>query len=123
MSAQARRVLSVVPDLFFAARIAETARAAGVTLVAAGAGEAAALCAAGPPDLVILDLTAPGALEAARALKAAPATRHIPLLGFCPHVETALREAARAAGVEEVLPRSLFTKRLPDLLTGEPGPR
>ena len=38
------------------------------------------------------------------------------VIGFAPHVETELLEAAIAAGCDEALPRSLFFKRLPDIL-------
>ena len=118
-----RRVLVLVPDLFFAARIAETARAAGVTIESASPAAAAERCRAVAPDLVILDLHAAGdPLDAVRALKSDPATLGIPVVGFHSHVDTELRERALAAGVDRVLPRSAFTVRLAALLTGEkPG--
>ena len=118
-----RRVVAVAPDLFFAARIAATATLLGVALETPAPGEALAALRAHPPDLVILDLQAPGdPLALTRALKADPATRGIPVVGFYPHVEGALREAALAAGVDHVLPRSAFTARLAGLLAGAPGP-
>jgi NADH:ubiquinone oxidoreductase subunit 6 (subunit J) len=42
-------------------------------------------------------------------------------VGFYPHVDRALREAALAAGVDQVLPRSAFTVRLAALLAGALG--
>ena len=72
---------------------------------------------------MILDLQAPGdPLALTRALKSDPATRGIPVVGFYPHVEGALREAALAAGVDQELPRSAFTVRLAALLAGTGGP-
>jgi len=44
-----RRVVAVVPDLFFATRIATTAQALGVELVACAAAEALAACRRDPP--------------------------------------------------------------------------
>lgn len=115
-----RRVVAVVPDLFLATRIAVTAARLGITLETPAPQEALVAIRRRPPDLVILDLRAPGdPLALARALKADPATRSVPVVGFYPHVEGALREAALAAGVDHVLPRSAFTARLPALLAGE----
>lgn len=117
-----RRVVAVVPDLFFATRIAVTAVRLGVTLETPATEEALAAIRGRPPALVILDLRAPGdPLALARALKADPETRSVPVVGFYPHVEGALRERALAAGVDQVLPRSAFTARLPALLAGEAG--
>jgi CheY-like chemotaxis protein len=55
-----------------------------------------------------------------RALKDDPDARRIPIVAFYPHVETERRDAARAAGADQVLPRSAFTVRLASLLTGVP---
>lgn len=115
-----RRVVAVVPDLFFATRIAGAAAQLGVTLETPGASEALACIGTSAPDLVILDLTAAGdPLALVRSLKAEAATRAIPLIGFYPHVDQALRAAALAAGVDQVMPRSAFTARLAALLAGE----
>jgi hypothetical protein len=45
----------------------------------------------------------------------------VPVTGFFSHVDHATRDAALAAGVDEVLPRSAFVSRLPALLAGEPA--
>jgi CheY-like chemotaxis protein len=118
----ARRVIMVVPDLFFATRIAATAAQLGVALETPAAEDALAAIRLLPPDLVILDLRAAGdPFALVRALKADPATRSVPVIGFYPHVEGALRAAALAAGIDQVLPRSAFTARLSALLAGEGG--
>ena len=115
-----RRVVAVVPDLFFAARIAGAADQAGVTLAMPAPGAARETIRAEPPQLVILDLHAPGdPLGLARELRADPATRALPIVGFYSHVDQALRAAALAAGLTQVLPRSAFTRRLPALLAGD----
>jgi len=115
-----RRVMAVVPDLFFAARIAGAAQQLGVTLTMPAPGTAREAIRGAPPDLVILDLHAPGdPLELARALRSDPDTRSLPIVGFYSHVDQALRAAALAAGLDQVLPRSAFTRRLPALLAGE----
>jgi CheY-like chemotaxis protein len=115
-----RRVVAVVPDLFFAARIAGVAERLGVALEMQAPAAALGAIRIAPPELVILDLHAPGdPLRLARDLRGDPATRSLPIVGFYSHVDRALREAALAAGLDQVLPRSAFTARLPALLAGE----
>jgi CheY-like chemotaxis protein len=111
-------VIAVVPDLFFAAKLQATARAAGVDLALVAAADALERCAASPPARVVLDLHAPGAIALARALKADRRTASLRLTGFYSHVDSALRAEAIAAGVDDVLPRSAFVNRLPELLGG-----
>lgn len=109
-------VVVVCPDLFFAAKIAAVARAAGAAPEFVAPADALARVAAAPPARVLLDLHAPGALELAAALAADPRARGIPVVGFHSHVDADLRRAALAAGVAEALPRSAFVARLPALL-------
>ena len=119
------RILVAVPDLYFAAKIAATAEACGAEiemLAPAAIAEAARAAASGFParpaaTLVILDLAAGAeALSAAHALKGDPVTRPVTIVGFYSHVDQALRDAALAAGIDHVLPRSAFVGRLPELL-------
>jgi len=118
-----RRVVAVVPDLFFATRISATAREVGVALEILAPDAALAAIRNAPPSLVLLDLHAPGdPLALVRALRAGPETRTVPVLGFYAHVDQALRQAALEAGVDQALPRSAFTHMLPALLRGEKTP-
>ena len=118
-----RRVTAVVADLFFVAKIAATAEAAGVALetldVAAARNRWLAPGARELPSLVLVDLAlGEPALALVRELRATTAGTHLPIAGFYSHVDTATRDAAIAAGVDPVLPRSAFVARLPALLTG-----
>jgi CheY-like chemotaxis protein len=108
-------VLVLVDDLFFQAKLAETARQVGVALKMVSTGEAL-LRAAGEDSvaLVIVDLNAPQSVEAIEKLRAAGRAR--PVVAFLSHVRTDLAERARAAGCQQVLPRSKFTKDLAALL-------
>ncbi|MEO5617305.1 MAG: hypothetical protein ABIS67_06010 [Candidatus Eisenbacteria bacterium] len=124
-TATVRHVVAFVPDLFFAAKIAATAEAAGVKFESLDAGAALERCLArtgppgGAPQLLILDLGAgEAALALARALSADETCRDVPMVGFFSHVEISTRDAALAAGVHTVLPRSAFVARLPELLRG-----
>jgi CheY-like chemotaxis protein len=115
-------VIAVVPDLFFAAKITAVAKAAGVEVRFVSLPEALPRCRDDAPDLVLLDLHAPGDVPAlVRALRADPATRPLAVVGFYSHVESATRAAALEAGVDRALPRSAFVSRLPALLAGTDG--
>jgi CheY-like chemotaxis protein len=110
-----RRVLMLVDDLFFATRIATAARHLGIEVLRDLAAGGAA------PDLVVIDLhSRRDPLAAIASLKAAPATREVPIVAFLSHVETGLRDRARAAGADIVLPRSAFTAKLAEILAGKP---
>lgn len=64
----------------------------------------------GSATLVIVDLDRTD--DPARFVEASAHT-----IGYGSHVEEAALAAARAAGFDEVLPRSVFWRRLPELLT------
>lgn len=117
-------VLALVDDLFFQARLTETARKLGVTLKTVSTGatlvkmlEAAPDGANGDlPRLVIVDLNArQGAVEAIEQLQRSG--NPIPVIGFLSHVQTELAERARAAGCKQVMPRSSFTANLSEILS------
>ncbi len=119
------KVIALVDDLFFRARIAETARHTGVVFEAVGTGKellermrsasGTPEATDGRPALIVLDLNARGgALEALRELQAAG--NQIPVVAFLSHVQAELAEQARAAGCAEVMPRSKFTQNLGAIL-------
>ena len=113
-SPSARRVLAVIPDLFFATKVAATAKALGVELELVPPPRATVRASEAPPSLLLLDLHAPDAVALVAALKAAFPT--LPVVGFYSHVETALRASALAAGADAALPRSQFVGKLAALL-------
>ena len=108
-------IIALVKDLIFSSRIGATARAesAAVQMVRDPA-QLASLNGA----LLILDLNLAGAIEAASAWLAAGGSdapqRHA--VGFVSHVDAATIDAAKAAGIPQVLPRSRFVQVLPELL-------
>lgn len=117
-----RSVIAIVDDLFFASKIRGTAEALGVAVSfprhADGVKE---VIQRNPPVIILCDLHSEkfDLLGLARTLKADPATRDIPLIGFFSHVQTELQSAAEDAGFDRVMPRSLFTKNLAGILSGE----
>ena len=58
-----------------------------------------------PPDVVVVDLRRPGVIDACAGIGA-----HV--IGFGPHVDDDLLAAATDAGIDEVLPRSVFFSRV-----------
>ncbi len=116
-----RRVIAVVPDLFFATRITATAKAAGVEVSLLGMPQALDRIRTDPPDLVLLDLNADGDAPAlVRSLKDDARTRTVTVVAFGSHVETERLKAVREAGADHAMARSAFTHLLPQLLRGEP---
>jgi hypothetical protein len=109
-----KRILAVVPDLLIEIRIEAAARALDATVEPISAPDAAERIASSSPALVIVDLAAPG-LDLAPIASAARRGR-VGLAGFYPHVDVALRRAAKDAGVEHVYARSRFLRDLPTIL-------
>lgn len=110
------QVLAMVDDLFFQAKIVETARHVGVDLkVCTTPDGLLAEFFKATPNLVVVDLNARNQpLQAVERMQTAAA--NVPLVGFLSHVQTELAEQARAAGCREVMPRSKFTMDLATIL-------
>ena len=114
-----QKVLVGVSDLFFQAKIAETAKHLGVDLIFARNFDLVMeRVAAEPPALLILDLNSDPCkpLEVLARVKADPALRAVPILAFLSHVQTELKQQAAAAGCDQILPRSAFSANLPEIL-------
>ena len=112
-------VLAVVDDLFFLAKLEETARQVGVELATVRAADFRLESVRQQrPALAIFDLnaTSGNAVELVRQLKADGELAQIPVLAFLSHVQVDLQRAAQQAGCDQVLPRSQFTATLPALL-------
>ena len=112
-------ILAILDDLMFTSKIKTAAGQLGVPISFARSAQAAlADMRAHTPALVIFDLNNPRTdpLGTVGVMKADPALARIPTVGFASHVQTDVIEAARRAGVDEVLARSTFTQRLPEIL-------
>jgi DNA-binding NarL/FixJ family response regulator len=110
------RVIALVDDLFFQAKMLETAKHLGVELRVCVTPEAlVAEATKNTTRLAIVDLNARAKpLEAIVRMQAtAPG---VPVVAFLSHVQAELAEAARAAGCREVMPRSQFTRNLATIL-------
>lgn len=115
------RGLLLSANLFFASKVTGTAQALGYQVDLVAKPEMVAECvASGAYRCLFIDLGTPG-LQIGELIAALPAEAPLRRLAFGPHVETALFEAARAAGCDEVLPHSRFSGQLPQLLRSELG--
>jgi len=101
------RVLSIAADLMLGSKVQETLTAAGHEVVASAAIEETTWDGI---DLIVADLD----VENPEALVGLG----MPVLGYYSHVDVATKEAAEAAGVDMVVPRSRMARELPDLVKG-----
>ena len=118
------KILAFVPDVFFQARISETARRLGAVVRFAGSVDsffAAASATEDSPSLILVDLNATdaGAPEAGVAAleRLRAAGNQTPAVAFLSHVQHDLAARAGAFSDVEVMPRSKFTQDLPAILS------
>lgn len=111
-------ILAVVDDIFFLAKIQQTARQLGVTVEAVAPDSLAARLQENGAGGILLDLNhrSGKAIAVLESLKNVPATRSIPIVAFLSHVQTDLAQAAHAAGCDRVMARSAFSQQLPIIL-------
>jgi CheY-like chemotaxis protein len=114
-SSQPITVAVVAADLIFAARIRAAANAAGVRARFART-DSELLDAAADADLVIVDLDARWVDPSQSIQRLKQAGK--PIVAFVSHVRAAAIEAARAAGADRVLARSVFVRLLPEIMSG-----
>jgi hypothetical protein len=107
------RVVAVVRDLFFVARIRETARLAGIPLEFARTPEDLARALATRPRFVLMDLTAD--FDYASLFAAVEAAGRPPVLGFTTHA-LARQTQPWHARCERVVTKETLTQELPTLL-------
>lgn len=99
------RVVAVAADLMMGSKVEATLRAAGHEVTLAPSLQEAPLDRA---ELIVADLDA----ENPEALVGLG----VPVLGYYSHVEVETREAADAAGVDLIVPRSRLAREMPQLV-------
>ncbi len=111
--------LVLTDDLLDGSRIAGHVKAAGLDVLTCRDSTALRAAVARQPALALIDLHNPGLVieTVVPALRAAG----VRVIGFGSHVDVARLKAARAAGCDEVLPRSAFFEGLEAKLTGPAG--
>src|SRR5688572_28960848 len=111
-------IAAIVTDLIFSTKITSTASAVGSAVkIVRSLDKLADRLAARIDSLVIIDLDAESidVLEAIRLCRAAAQPPRT--IAYVSHVRAELIEAARSAGVDEVMARSAFVAKLPSLLS------
>ena len=111
--AERRAVVAVVKDLFFVARIRETARMCGVPLTFARTPQDLAESVAGQPRMVLIDLT--GGFDYEAMFDALGEARP-PVLAFTTHA-LARQTQVWHARCDRVVTKETLTAELPALLT------
>lgn len=101
------RVLSISTDLMLGSKVDATLAAAGHEVTTSPSIEESTWDG---KDLIVADLD----VESPEALVGLG----VPVLGYYSHVDVETREAAQAAGVDLVVPRSRMARELPDLVKG-----
>jgi CheY-like chemotaxis protein len=117
------RIVAVVNDLFFVAKIRETAERAGAAVEFATSEQALWARSDDKPALVIVDLnlTAIQPLSLIAKIKNDPAWKQTSVLGFVSHVQSDLIQKAQEAGCDRVVARSAFARELPQILGKQVG--
>ena len=121
------RIFAFVDDLFFAAKIQETARKLNVKVEFAkndkDLAERMQQNGEEKPSLIIFDLNNANAkpLTLIPKLKA-KLKKGTSIIGFLSHVQGDLKQKAHEVGCDMVLPRSAFSQNLPQLLRRHGAP-
>jgi CheY-like chemotaxis protein len=112
-------VVVAIDDLFFLSKVQTTLEHLGLTarIMTDTAGLQAYLQETAPA-LAVVDLTLQrgDAVSLIHTIRATPYGRTIPILAFGSHVAVAVREQALQAGADQVVAKSEFSRRLPDLI-------
>src|ERR1700735_3358959 len=112
------KVLVIMSDLFFAAKINDAAKKLGMTAMFVKDKAVALEQFQLKPTVVIFDLNCLAAepLDLIRAIKADRETAAIPTVGFISHVQTEVKQQAWDLGCDTVVARSVFAQHLPAIL-------
>jgi len=116
------RIFCFIEDLFFLAKIQETARKLGVKVefVKGDKDQVARICDAPEdqrPSLLVFDLNNLNAKPMALIPKfKAKFKKAVSIIGFLNHLQGDLKMKATEAGCDVVMPRSAFSQSLPNLL-------
>jgi CheY-like chemotaxis protein len=113
-----KKVLAVMNDLFFSAKINDAAKKLGMTTVFVKDKAVALEQLKLNPAVVIFDLncTSVDPVEFIRAMKGNPETASIGTVGFVSHVQTDLKLKAQETGCDTVVARSVFAQNLSGIL-------
>ena len=101
-------VLIYIPDLFLQSGVVDAARRLQAQAYPLDAPDRLIDRLPNVPSLAVIDLSTPGWERVVQAIRRD--LRHVPILAFAPHVDTALRERARHMGCDRVFTRGQFLR-------------
>lgn len=106
------KIAALVDDLFFSSKISATAKQVGSEIVFCRSAQAV------PEDVVriCVDLNST-AFDAIIEIQKLKRTHPAPIVAFLSHVQVDLKRGAEEAGADEVISRSEFVHRLPQLVS------
>jgi CheY-like chemotaxis protein len=120
------RIFAFVDDLFFQAKIQETARKLNVKLefckTEKDLMERIKQNGEEKPSLIIFDMNNAGAKPLTLIPKLKTKLKKTSIIGFLSHVQGDLKQKAHEVGCDMVLPRSAFSQNLPQLLRRHGAP-
>ncbi|MEW6209201.1 MAG: hypothetical protein AB1631_12595 [Acidobacteriota bacterium] len=112
------KIAMMVDDMFFASRIRGAALNTGREVVSVKSVEQ---IENDPPVMVLLDLNSQkfDAISIIEFMKSKAELSRVPVLAFLSHVQVDLKRRAEEAGCDYVIPRSLFTRMLTEIISGD----
>jgi DNA-binding NarL/FixJ family response regulator len=110
-------VLVAIHDLMFSSKVTAASRGKAINWLPRGT-KIVDHVKATRPDVLLVDLASP-ALDAVNAVKALKAEgTQLVVIGYVDHTREDVMQAATAAGVDQVMSKGEFARRLPELLEG-----
>ena len=120
------RIFAFIEDLFFMAKIQETARKLNVRVEFVKSDkdlmEKIQQNGEEKPSLIIFDLNNAGVKPLTLIPKLKSKLKKTSIIGFLSHVQGDLKQKAHEVGCDMVLPRSAFSQNLPQLLRRHGAP-
>lgn len=122
--AKNKKILAVVEDLLFVAKIGDLAKRSGLEVeFVKTEKDALEKTAEVQPLMVIIDLNN-GSIKPVQLitkLKGSAATKGVSIISYVSHVQGELKQEAQDAGANMVLARSAFSTNLPQILKRHAG--
>jgi PleD family two-component response regulator len=118
-----KKLLAVLDDLFFAVKINEAAKRAGMEVEFVKSAQDLFEKAKSQPSVIIFDLnySAVEPLNLLSQLKASSELKNISCIGYVSHIQGELKQKAHETGCDVVLARSAFSQNLPQILKRHAG--
>ena len=114
-------IVTFVDDMFFNSKINSAAAECRRRIERIKSKEQLEAIIENSPSLILIDLNSNrlDPVQTIEFLKSRAELKGIPIVSFVSHVQTDLITAARTAGCDYVLPRSVFTQSLKEIIAGD----